>query len=85
MYSFDAGRVEAGVTLLLRISKLQVKGRLLSLLFHFLILGSLRVYLLAELYELAVTPLAASNKTLIQTNLNKKRLIELANLRGGFR
>lgn len=85
MHSFDVGRAEAGVALVLRIPKLQVNGRLLSLSFNFLILDSLRVYLLAELYELAMTPLAASNKTLIQMNLSKKRLIQLANLRGGFR
>lgn len=85
MHRFDASRAEAGVALVLRTSKLQVNGRLSSFSFHFLSVGSLRVYLLAELYELAMTFLAANNKTLIQTNLDKNRLIELTNLRGGFR
>lgn len=85
MHRFDASRAGAGVALVLRISKLQVNGRLLTFSFHFLSVGSLRVYLLAEFYESAMTFLAASNKTRIQMNLDKNRLTELANLRGGFR
>lgn len=85
MHSFEAGRAEAGMASGPENSQVTTDGGALSLSFHFLILGSLRVYLSAELYELVITPLATSNKTLIQSNLNKKRLIQLANLRGGFR